>query len=177
MNIRDKIKSTLLRFGGSISNEIKEELKQQGHVNTGKLSNSILFGVSENGNDLNLDVSMLDYHVFVEKGVQAKRIPFGGRSTGRKSSKYIEGLIAFFRAKGRSEKEAKSAAFATAHVHKREGMPSRSSFQYSSNGRRLLFIDESTKASKEIELIGTTIQDTLEDEGNLILDEFEKAIA
>ncbi|MBK9258118.1 MAG: hypothetical protein IPM42_21960 [Saprospiraceae bacterium] len=95
MNLRDKIKSTLLRFGGSISNEIKEELKQQGHVNTGKLSNSILFGVSENGNDMNLDVSMLDYHVFIEKGVQAKRIPFGGRSTGRKTSKYIEGLIAF----------------------------------------------------------------------------------
>ena len=177
MNLRDKIKSTLLRFGGSISSEIKEELKQQGHVNTGKLSNSILFGVSENGNDMNLDISMLDYHVFVEHGVRAKKIPFGGRSTGRKSSKYIEGLIAFFRTKGRSEKEAKSAAFATAHVHKREGMPSRSSFQHSGNGRRLLFIDESTKASKEIELIGTTIQDNLEDEGNLILDEFEKAIA
>lgn len=181
MNLRDKIKSTLLRFGSSIAAEIKEELKQQGHVNTGELSNSILFGVSENGNDMNMDISMLDYHVFVEKGVKANRIPFGGKRTGRKRSLYIDGLIKFFKNKRLSEKEATRASFATARKHSEKrgpGMPTFKSYKdHSKNGRRLLFIEESTKASKEIELIGTTIQDDLEEEGNLILDEFEKAIA
>lgn len=177
MGLIDKIKSTLLSSGSLITGSIKDELKDQGHYNTGKLYNSVQHFVSKDGNNLSLDISMLDYHVYVEYGVKANRIPFGGKRTGKKTSRYITGLIEFFKNKGLSDKEAKGAAFATAHVHKREGMPSKGSYAHSSNTRRLFFINESTMASKEIDEIETQIQDDMEEEGSLILNEFEKAIS
>ena len=78
--------------------------------------------------------------------------------------------------KGRSLKQAKAAAFATAHKHKEEGMPTRGSKRFSNNGRRLNFITESTKASKEIDLTAELILDSLNLEGIKILDSFEKSI-
>ena len=79
---------------------------------------------------------MQDYGLFVERGVRANRIPYG-RYSGRKTSKYIQGLIRFFKLKGKSEKESKRLAFMTANAHKREGMPTRASYRFSRNGRRV----------------------------------------
>lgn len=176
MNLKNKIRSILQRNGSAISEEIKTELKDQGHVHTGKLINSVKGTTSINGDEVSLDVSMLDYHQFVEHGVKASRIPFGGGRSGKKRSKYIEALITYFRQKGKSEKKSKAAAFATAHTHKREGMPTRGSYQYSSNQRRTKFIDESTKISKTIDRVGEEILETTEHEANLFFDHFEKAV-
>lgn len=176
MNLKNKIRDILRINGSAISEEIKAELKEQGHVHTGKLINSVKAGTSINGDEVSLNVTMLDYHVYLEHGVKASRIPFGGRRSGKKRSKYIEALINYFRQKGKSEKEAKGAAFATAHKHKREGMPTRSSYQYSANNRRTEFINESTKVSKNIDKVGTDILEATEYEANLFLNNFEKAV-
>lgn len=176
MSLTDKIKAVFKNNGRALSEEIKSELKEQGHFHTGKLFNSIRSEVKSEGKEVALDVTMNDYFEFVDRGVRANRIPFGGKRTGKKKSKYIEALINYFRQKGKPINEAKAAAFATAHKHKREGMPTRSSYQYASNARRLRFIDESTMASKVIEGIDTQIQDQIENEYNRIFDSFEKAV-
>lgn len=171
-----QLKKILSQNGQGIVSEIQNELKDQGHYNSGKLYKSTKSSISQTSEGFNLDVEMLDYQTYVEHGVKAGRIPFGGKRSSAKTSKYIQGLISFFRTKGLSNKEARGAAFATAHKHKMEGMPTKSSYRFSSNGRRLSFINESTKASKQIENTGDQILNLLESEGNQILDHFEKSI-
>ena len=173
--LKTLIAQILRTTGDKISVDIKDELRDQGHINSGKLIKSVKSQVTT-GTDVDLNISMLDYHVYVEHGVRANKIPFGGKSSGSKKSKYIEGLIKFFRNLGKSIKEARGAAFATAHKHRKEGMPTRASYQHSNNGRRTKFIDESTKANKEFETAEQLILDKVEIEADLILDDFEKLI-
>ena len=181
MNLTDKIKSLFQKQGNTISEEIKSELKDQGHLHTGKLFNSIKSTATTEGKEVALNVSMLDYFEFVNRGVRASRIPFGGKRTGKKRSKYIKALINYFKQKGKSIQEAKAAAFATARKHsdpKGPGMPTKNSYskEFSSNGKRLRFIEESTEVSKSIEELDTQIQDQIENEYNRIFDKFEKAV-
>lgn len=126
---------------------LKAELIKQGHVLTGKLLNSIHSVINETNDVITAVLELEEYGFIVNSGVTAAKIPFtpGGRSGGR-TSKYIEGLIKFFQLKkGLSLKNAKSAAFATANVHKREGMPSRNSYSFSNNGKRTGFIEDGLK--------------------------------
>jgi hypothetical protein len=121
---------------------LREELAAQGHNLTGRLSDSIEFDVSSDGKEIVGQMFFNDYGVYVNVGVTADRIPFGGgRGNGGKSA-YIQGLIEFWENRGLSGREAVGAAFATAHVHKREGMPSRASYQYSRTGERLGFVQD-----------------------------------
>jgi hypothetical protein len=119
---------------------LREELAAQGHNLTGRLSDSIEFDVSSDGREAVGQMFFSDYGVFVNVGVTADKIPFGGRSGNGGKSAYIQGLIKFWENRGLSGREAVGAAFATAHVHKREGMPSRASYQYSSTGERTGFV-------------------------------------
>lgn len=126
------------KLGSFLIEEFRRELKQQGHENTGALSESIYYTISILTNETVIDFYGLDYIAPINTGVPASRIPYS-RGSGKKTSKYIEGLIRFFQSK--SFNDPKKAAFATANKHKQEGMPSRSSFQYSQNGRRTNFIE------------------------------------
>lgn len=126
-----------------IREAMRDQIEAQGHKLTGKLSDSITFSVSENGNDVVGQMFIEDYGVYVEVGVSADRIPYGkggGKPGG--TSKYIQGLISFWEHRGLSGRDAVGAAFATAKVHAREGMPSRESYKHSSTGKRTGFIKE-----------------------------------
>jgi hypothetical protein len=174
--LANKIADILRTTGDILKVDIQEELRDQGHVNTGKLFNSVKASVN-NGTDIELNITMNDYHTYVEHGVRANRIPFGGkRKGGKRTSRYIQGLINFFKSKGKTLKDAKAAAFATANVHKREGMPTQASRRFSNNGRRLEFINESTKASRQITTTEELILDAVEIEASGILDSFETKI-
>lgn len=125
--------------------ELKEELTQQGHVMTGELLNSITTVSEEfvNG-DTAVDVLMLERYRFTERGVRASRIPFGGRRARQArggTSEYIQGLVEFVLARRMTtdRKKALGIAFAIAHTQKKQGQPTRGSFDYSKNGRRLKF--------------------------------------
>lgn len=122
--------------------DFQDELRQQGHVLTGKLVNSMSFRVDEFSNQIVGVIEFEDYGRFIDTGVTAARIPFAGRSGRGGTSKYIEGLIRFFQLRGLSGREAKQAAFATANVHRREGMPTRASRRFSQNGDRTGFINK-----------------------------------
>ena len=151
--------------------ELKSKLEAQGHGsrNASKLIDSVEFDITASANILVAGMYLEDYYIFVERGVNASRIPYGGRGTGRGgTSKYIQALIRYWRLKrGLPEKEAKRAAFATANKHKEEGMPTRSSFRFSKDGTRLGFVESTLKTyeSRVAEIleqrIGNNIDTTL----------------
>lgn len=181
MRLTDKIKAVFKLNALALSEDIRAELRDQGHVHTGRLLNSIKGQSKIEGSEVALNVTMNNYFDYVDRGVLARNIRFGGRRTGKKRSKYIEALINYFRQKGKPTNEAKAAAFATAHKHSDPtgpGMPTKNSYskEFSKNGRRLKFINESTSASKVIEGMDEQIQDQIENEYNLIFDSFEKAV-
>ncbi len=204
----DRLNTKLRQGVGGIVDEIKNELREQGHMNTGELYKSVGGSISQIPDGAVVNIEMNDYHVYVEKGVRAGRIRYSGakakgakpkgakpsrhiqgliqffrnrgsgkkEAKGAKPSRYIQGLIEFFINKGLSENEAKGAAFATAKTHAREGMPTSGSYRFSKNGRRLKFIDESTRASAQIDDLEKEIQNAWEDECNVLLDDFERKI-
>jgi len=122
-----------------IISDIKTNLKDQGHNNTGSLLNSIDFKAYQAADTIVSDFFMNDYWNKVNYGVSASRIPYR-RGSGAKKSKYIDALINYFLSKGYSDKESKSFAFATATIHKREGMPTKASSRFSKNGERTGFV-------------------------------------
>lgn len=129
---------------------LRSELKAQGHHNTGRLSNSIVFEIENELIDYVVTFFFEEYGFYIDKGVTADKIPYSGRGLGTGTkSKYIGGLIDYFKSKGLTEKEAKSAAFATANKHKKEGMPTKGSYAFSKNGRRLNFIDSAYQSVAE----------------------------
>lgn len=122
-----------------VMNELKAEHRAQGHTMTGALEESMRAEVTALTDGVMGIIYVNDYYKFLDKGVSAARIPFNPGS-GQKRSKYIDGLIRFFRLKlNLGEDQAKGAAFATAYKHKQEGMPTRGSYAFSNNGRRLDF--------------------------------------
>lgn len=122
-----------------IKQDISTKLKEQGHNNTGSLLNSISYKITQTADSIITDFYMNNYGNIVDFGVRANRIPYR-RGSGAKKSKYIDGLINYFQSKGLSDAESKRAAFATATIHKREGMPTKASSRFSKTGERTGFI-------------------------------------
>lgn len=152
-----KTPTILKRASKLIDRELRKTLKSQGHSNTGALESSIDSRVS--GTEVNGE--MLDYGFIVSDGVKSSRIPFR-RGSGAKTSKYIDGLVAFFKTKGLSDEEAKSAAFATANVQRKEGMSTSASARFSKTGQRQNFIEISLEnKSKEVDDILTKGMDEI----------------
>lgn len=152
----------------------REELKAQGHVNTGKLSDSITYNIELVSTAIIATMYMEEYGVPVDTGVSAANIPYRGRS-GAATSKYIQGLISYFQSKGLAETEAKRAAFATANKHKQEGMPTRNSFSYSSNGRRTTFAEATI--NNNIDRLFETIEKGLSDGYEVQFNDFIRKIS
>ena len=136
--VTDKLITAIRAAMTDLQKRLIAELRAQGHRLTGALEDSISFDVQTDGNTITAVMTALDYGLVMEFGVSASRIPYGGGSGG--TSKYIQGLVRFFTLRGLGSREALSAAFATAKKHKREGMPTRGSFAFSSNGRRTGFV-------------------------------------
>lgn len=124
----------------ALQSEFREELKAQGHIDTGKLSDSITYNIELVSTAIIATMYMEDYGIPVDTGVPAANIPYT-RGSGAASSQYIQKLIGWWQRKGLGDKEAKRAAFATANKHKQEGMPTRASFAFSNNGRRTTFVE------------------------------------
>lgn len=153
-----KLDSLLVEIMLELQSLLRDELQGQGHELTGKLSDSIKFEISSDGTEAVGQMFFEDYGIYVNLGVKAENIPFGGRGTGKKggTSRYIQGLIEFWEHRGLSGREAIGAAFATARVHAREGMPTRASYQHSGTGERTGFVR--TAVVDRIDKIGESIQ-------------------
>lgn len=139
--ISDALERSLTRTVERFIAAVKQELEDQGHVLTGTLRDSIRYEVTRLPNTIQAIVFMKTYGENIDKGVKPGDVPFNPGS-GAKSSKYIDGLQRFWMLKGLDSKEALSAAFATAKKHKKEGMPTRSSYDFSKNGKRTGFFTD-----------------------------------
>lgn len=136
--------------------KFQANIDDQGHNLTGRLKGSFETVTRQTENTSEADILVEGYGQFVDQGVKAARIPYSGRSGRGGKSKYIEGLKDFFIKRGRGATEALRAAFATAAKHRREGMPTRASYRFSRNGKRLGIITD------EIPGIETDLVQTVE---------------
>jgi len=130
----------MLDTGRLLDQRLTEEFVAQGHHLTGAWEQSLHGNVLSTEYATILRGEMASYGIFVQGGVDADRIPYGGAPTGAGTSKYIQALKNYWMLRGLSEKQALSAAFATAKTHKKEGMPTAGSYAFSSTGERKTFI-------------------------------------
>lgn len=152
--IQDAVKDAMI----FIKSELAKEIEAQGHRHSGKLIESIEYHIAVMADTIVAQIFMNDYWVYVNYGVHKDRIPYQ-RGSGKKSSKYIAGLIKYFSEKGYPIRKAKGMAFATANKHKQEGMPTSGSYLFSNNGKRTGFVI-----------------DTIDREFNTIIDYLEASI-
>ena len=133
---------------------IKKELLKtwvaQGHNINGKVVKEMDIVVEQTLDSISFLFFTFPYGAYIESGVSANKIPFSGIGGGGKSA-YIQGLIAYALKKLNvgSLQEAKSAAFAIAHTHKKQGMPSTSSNRFSSTGRRTGWIADTMQNNRK----------------------------
>ena len=132
-----------------LSDELRKSWEAQGHNLTGKVIDGIDLITKETTNSILMQLAIYNYGAILDRGVSSDRIPFSGRTGRGGKSKYIEGLKSYAEKRmGLYGKEALSVAFAIAYTHKKEGLPTRASYKYSSTGGRL---DWATNAIEENE--------------------------
>jgi hypothetical protein len=118
--------------------KFQANIDAQGHNLTGRLKGSFETVTTSTNSGIKADIMVEGYGQFVDQGVKAARIPYSGRSGRGGKSKYIEGLErVLYQTRPGFATEALRAAFATAAKHRREGMPTRASYRFSRNGKRL----------------------------------------
>ena len=135
-----------------IKKALLEEWTAQGHFIDGKVVKEMDLVVEQTVNSVSFLFFFLPYGTYIESGVPASSIPFSG-ATGRGGrSAYIQALIGYALKKLQvaNMAEAKSAAFAIAHTHKKEGMPGRASARFSSTGKRTEWINDAFKKSRPL---------------------------
>lgn len=147
------LEKAMIHFQGTL----RRSLEAQGHVNTGRLRDSIQYKLTKGFDFVLAQIECEDYGLAVEFGVSASRIPYGGNGGGG-TSQYIQGLIKFFQSKGLQGRDAIGAAFATARTHAREGMPTAASARFSQTGERTGFAR--TALEQDLEILGSIIEET-----------------
>lgn len=163
--------------------DLKRELIDQGHILTGKLRDSIeLLPLLKTADITEAFIALENYYRILETGVSAStvkaRLYNPDVRSGKGTSLYIEALIRFWKIKkGLDDKEAKSAAFALARKHSREGMPTQKSWEYSNNGRRLAFFSHVTENSRHVNAMEDRILDAMEEISERIFDKMQLQIS
>ena len=137
------ITDNLKEIGQYLCDELRAELKGQNFSDTGSLAKSIEYSVEFYKNGLRLFIEYNRYGAIVNNGIKPNRIPFGGGSGAGGTSQYIQALAAWVQRKGieSDDKKALGMAFAIANTQKKEGYPTKRSYQFSKNGRRGGFQD------------------------------------
>lgn len=118
--------------------DLQQGLIDQGHYLTGALDRSLNITpiVEQKGDSLLVEVNALDYIDTLDTGVPPEHIPT--------DAAYIQ-LMAGYAAQRFhiSGKLALKAGYAIAKAHRREGNPTKNSYNFSKTGERLHVIEES----------------------------------
>lgn len=152
------MEKALNEIGEMVNKYLEKYWVLQGHVMP---SSKFL---SELRYEVDLDrVAVMGYSVgyaeFVDRGTPAEvvKAKLFNPGSGKKTSLYISGLYTYVqRRMGLQGKEALSVAFAIAHKHRAEGIPTILSAQHSATGKRTNFVDnafQEIKDKREIEQI------------------------
>ena len=139
----------LIQLADYLRQKIIDNYIAQGHRMTGTFAETLKVVLKTELLEKIIEGTGEYYATFLDKGVSGGNINFNPGS-GKKHSKYIEGLQAFAEIKmGLSGKEALGAAFAIAHTQKKEGMPTIGSFHYSKTGLRTRFLTDALSDSRK----------------------------
>jgi hypothetical protein len=129
-------KYALRKAGEKIARALKDELRAQGHYDTGRLEDSIKVKVVEDGGTYDIQVYSLGYLEILNKGQAASQVK---RLDGAQLNK----LAGWIQRKGGSlsYKLALSAARAISYRWRQEGKPLEGSEEFSSTGEVLGALD------------------------------------
>jgi len=157
MTANEALTPIVRQLMAELQTTLRAELVAQGHSLSGNLEKSIDYEIESGADGVTGTMFFEDYGIFVEVGVSAQNIPYDPTGPARGgTSQYIQGLISFWEQRGLTGREAISAAFATAKVHAREGMPTRASGRFSETGERTGFIARTIE--KELPKIGAILE-------------------
>lgn len=109
---------------------LKDEFEQQGHKATGKGLDSIHEVIEQTDSGFLIKIVALDYLIYVNMGRDAGKMP-----PVSKIKEWVKVVIT------QDEQAAESIAWAIAKTIEKEGIPTSGAYRYSSNGRRVGFID------------------------------------
>lgn len=157
-----------------VKQELIDEYEAQGHKLSGALADQMKIEITTLTDGVMGIIFINDYYKYLDKGVSANRIPYT-QGSGKKSSKFIEGLIRFFQIRlNLSQDQAKGAAFATAQKMKKEGMPTRGSYAFSKNGKRTDFFTGTILRSQAAILQG--VNDLFGEAMNAVINELNSKL-
>lgn len=128
---------TLRRLKDVLEDNLKKELRAQGHFLTGALEKSIRTQFSSTFNNTVLQTVALDYIDDLEEGIRPEHI-------NPEDPKYLKGLTSYVQKRfGFDAGKAAAVALRIAHKHRKEGMPTKASYEFSTTGERTFAILDS----------------------------------
>lgn len=125
----------VLKATQQVAESLKSTFKAQGHVDTGRLLDTMAIKVSPDGLGATGQIFVEKYGIFVNFGVRADRVRYP-----------IQVMIDWWERRGLPTKEATRAAWATRAKHQREGIPTRAASAFSQTGERTGFVERGVSA-------------------------------
>lgn len=127
--------ATLKYLDKTLEQDLKTELRLQGHYLTGELERSINSDLVEDGNGVTLEVVAADYINQLETGLTPDEIFFG--------EAYTSGILRYVQLRFKvAGQEAIEIAGKIIAMHAREGMPTLASYKYSETGNRTEVLED-----------------------------------
>lgn len=121
--------NTIKKIDTSLQDDLKKELRDQGHYLTGALERSFTSTQSTTGGKSVIEIKALDYAEDLFEGIRPEHIdPY--------DPAYIKGLTEYSK-KRFPGRPARKIAMAIALKHSKEGMPTQNSYEFSKTGERL----------------------------------------
>jgi hypothetical protein len=121
--------TTIKRIDISLQDDLKKELRDQGHYLTGALERSIRSRQTSSGGKVVSEIEALDYAADLFEGVPAEHIdPY--------DPQYLKGLTEYAKKRFPGQPAFKIAV-AIALKHSKEGNPTQASYEFSKTGERL----------------------------------------
>lgn len=134
--------ATLKYLDKSLEQDLKVQLRLQGHYLTGELERSITSELDADGNGVTLDVEAADYINQLETGLSPDEIVF--------DEAYTSGILRYVQLRFKVfGKEAIAIANRIISKHAREGMPTLDSYKFSETGERTRVLEETYDSHEE----------------------------
>lgn len=134
--------ATLKYLDKTLEEDLKTELRLQGHYLTGQLERSITSDLAEDGKGVTLDVVAADYINQLETGLLPDEIVF--------NDAYTSGILRYVELRFKvAGKEAIAIANKIIAAHAREGMPTRGSYKFSETGKRTEVLEDTYNTHEE----------------------------
>ena len=134
-----------------LSEVLLNEWEAQGHSMGGSIVKNLEYRSKQEANKIILSGFTYPYGNILEAGVKSGKIPYSGRSGRGGTSLYIQALQRYAQERMNisDEKKSLSIAFAIAATQKKEGMPTRASYRFSSTGKRTDWVEDALKKNED----------------------------